>query len=239
MTSTLTKSEILADEGRFQQACSAWVSRYIGLCVSSLMHDMGQNLEECSRIFDFDYDEAMGWFQQEDWKEPVLDFINGAGLEDLETIADMVGYWDDMLDECGVPDTYTLTDEDSEERYGYVGCEAYIYDDEGEAIQAARMSVIDRIRENVKANIWRDDDYRKIADDFGLDPHTWEIYEHWIIEEGYVARLLQQYEQVVFNFGGMRIWARGTTGQSISMDYVIRQIVRELDESHWIWEEVR
>lgn len=243
MTTALTKSEILADEGRFQRACSIWVSRYIGSCVSSLMYDVGQNLEECSRIFDFDYDEAIGWFQRDDWEEPVLDFINDAGLEDLETIADMVGYWDDVLDEAGVPKIHYSENDDEEYRneewrFFADGVE-HAFDDEEEAIEAARMSVIDSIREKIKGLIESDDEFREIANHFDLDPNTWEIYEHWTIKEGYIARLLQQHSQVVFDFGGMCIWARGATGQSISMDYVIRQIVRELDESHWIWGEVR
>ena len=239
MTSTLTKSEILADEGKFQSACSTWVSRHIGDCVSSLMYDVGQNLKACSRIFDFDYEEATGWFQQEDWAEAVCGYIDGADLEDLETVAEMVGWWDDVLTEAGVPDVYTVSDEDGDERYGYIGCEADTFDDEDDAIQAARESVIDEIREKVKQCFDSDDEYREAANELNLDPNAWEVYEHWIIPKGWIARELRERGEVVFDFGGMTIWGRMTTGQSIALDGVIRDIVRNLDEDHWVWREVR
>ena len=93
----MTKQEIIKDETLFQRACGFWVERNIGQCVSSLMYDVGRNLEECSRIFDFDYDEAIGWFQSEDYSEVVSDFIDDADLDDLETIADMVEDWDGIV----------------------------------------------------------------------------------------------------------------------------------------------
>lgn len=67
----MTKNEIIADESSFQRVCGAYVRRHIGPCVSSLMYDVGRNLEECSHIFDFDYDEAIGWFQVPDYETAV------------------------------------------------------------------------------------------------------------------------------------------------------------------------
>ena len=82
------KQEILKDESRFQRACSRYVERNVICCVSSLMYDIGQNLEACSKIFDFDYDEAIGWYQRDDWEEPVAWFIRKeATLEQLQEIA--------------------------------------------------------------------------------------------------------------------------------------------------------
>lgn len=234
---TLTKAEILADEGKFQQACGLWVARNIGWCVSSLMYDVGRNLEECARIFDFDYDEAIGWFQREDWQTPVEDLIATSGLDDLERIAEKVGWWDDVLAEAGVPEVYAANED--EDRWGFTGCEADIFDDEDDAIEAARMSVIDKIREKVEALITNEDEYREITNEFNLDPYTYEVYEHWTLQERWIARELEAHGQVVFDFGGMKIWGRMTTGQSISLDYVVRKIVRGYDEEHWIWKEVR
>jgi len=234
---TLTKSEILADEGKFQDACSRYVNANVQFCVSSLMYDIGQNLEECSRIFDFDYDEAMGWFQRDDWQEPVESRIDEADLSELEDVAQIVGWWDDVLIEAGVPEVYATTIE--RDRWGFIGCEADLFDDEDEAIEAARESVIDTIREEVKALITNDSEYREVAEYFGLDPYTWEIYEHWVVDRYFAKRELETRGHVVFDFGGMTIWGRPTTGQSISLDGVIRDIVRELDDDHWVWKEVR
>ena len=234
MQTTLTKSDILADETLFQRACEKWVYRNIGQCVSSLMYDIGQNLEECSRIFDFDYDEALGWFVREDYEEPVNDFIDGADLDDLEAIAEEVGYWDDVLAESGVPEIIEVEGEEDM----FWEFDGHHFDDEDDAIEAARLSVIDTIREKVKALMY-EDEYRDIAYKFDIEPHRDEVYEHWTIPEGWTARDLEQHGQLVFDFGGMRIWCRCTTGQSISLDGCIRQIVRELDEDHWVWGETR
>lgn len=236
----LTKSEILADEGKFQEACRRYVSHNVHFCVSSLMYDIGQNLEECSRIFDFDYDEAMGWFQREDWKSPVEEFVRNADLDDLGRIADLVGWWNDVLAEAGVPEVEEVNrDEDSESEWRFVSEVEHWFDDEDDAIEAARMSVIDKIRELVSDLITTDEEYREVFDEFGLDPDTWEIYEHWVVDRYFACNELEPRGHVVFEFCGMTIWGRPTTGQAILLDGVIRDIVRELDDDHWVWREVR
>lgn len=234
MTTTLTKSEILADEGKFQQACGLWVARNIGCCVSSLMYDVGQNLEECSRIFDFDYDEAMGWFQQEDWREPVEQLIAGSDLADLEDIAERVSWWSYVVGEF--PTATEQEDEDGETFWCVDGDRFY---DEDEANQDVLERNIDKIRAKVSALVTSDNEYREIANAYNLDPETREVYEHLVLGERWAARELEAHGHVVFDFGGMTIWGRPTTGQSIALDHVVRDIVRGYDEDHWIWKEVR
>ena len=232
----MTKQEIINDETLFQRACGLWVERNIGQCVSSLMYDVGRNLEECSRIFDFDYDEAIGWFQREDFEEVVDNFIDDADLDDLETIADMVGYWSDVVGD--VPTAVAVEDEDGYENWVIPSlgiCET----DEDDANQGALVLRIDQIRTKVKALITNDAEYTEIGQHFNLDPDYNQIYEHWIIPEGWTARELKDEGQVVFDFGGMTIWGRMTTGQCISLDGVVRRIVSNLDENHWIWSSVK
>lgn len=234
MSTTLTKSEILADEGKFQQACSLWVQHNISHCVSNLMYDIGQNLEDCARIFDFDYDEALGWFVIEDWQEPVEQFIADADLDDLETIADMVGYWSEVIGDIPT----AIEKEDDDDVYYEIEALNIVDADEDEANQAALEASIDTIRAKVSALITNDDEYREIADNFNLDPEQHEVYEHWTLESRWSARDLDAQGEKTFEFGGMTIWARCTTGQSISMDGCIRSIVRGLDDNHFIWGEV-
>lgn len=232
----MTKQEIINDETLFQRACALWVERNIGQCVSSLMYDVGQNLEECSRIFDFDYDEALGWFQREDYESVVDSFIDDADLDDLEAIADMVGYWSDVIGD--VPTAVAVEDEDGYENWVIPSlgiCET----DEDDANQGALVLRIDQIRSKVKALITNDAEYTEIGQHFNLDPDYDEVYEHWIVPEGWTARELKDEGQVVFDFGGMTIWCRMTTGQCISLDGVVRRIVSNLDEDHWIWSSVK
>ena len=208
---TLTKSEIIADESRFQRACSAYVNHNVLYCVSSLMWPIGQDMETAAKLFDEDYDDMMSWFVAEDWETPVLDYIESADLDDLERIADMVGYWSDVLAEADAPE----------------GCDV-------EEWVEAHPEVLPVLRDNVKDLITSDDEYREIAEDFGLDPEQHEVYEHWLVDR-YFANELEEHGERTFGFCDLVIRGRCTTGQSISMDGVIRRIVKGLDENHWVW----
>ena len=215
----MTKQEIIQDETLFQRACGLWVERNIGQCVSSLMYDVGQNLEECSRIFDFDYDEALGWFQSEDYSEVVSDFIDDADLDDLETIADMVEDWDGIVySVLGMSPEEYAAEETSEE-------------DQTEDLKA--------LRTKVKALITNDSEYAEIGRHFNLDPDYNEVYEHWIVNSSWAADDLRAYGQIVFEFGGLTIFGRCATGQSILLDGFVRRLMRDLPDDHWIWSAVK
>ena len=215
----MTKQEIINDEIFFQRACDLWVERNIGQCVSSLMYNVGRNLEECSRIFDFDYDEALGWFQREDYSEVVSDFIDDADLDDLETIADMVGDWEgSVYSVLGMSPEEYAAEETSEE-------------DQTEDLKA--------LRTKVKALITNDSEYAEIGRHFDLDPDYDEVYEHWIVNSSWAADDLRAYGQIVFEFGGLTIFGRCATGQSLSLDGWVRRLMRDLPEDHWIWSAVK
>jgi hypothetical protein len=61
-----------------------------------------------------------------------------------------------------------------------------------------------------------------------IEPHQTEVYEHWIVSDWLAEKLKAHGERIDDDFAGMTIWARTTTGQAISMDYVIRKITKEL-----------
>ena len=211
----MTKQEIINDEILFQRACSLWVRRNIGQCVSSLMYDVGRNLEECSRIFDFDYDEALGWFQVPDYSEVVSDFIDDADLNDLETIADMVGDWEGAVySVLGMSPEEYAAEETSEE-------------DQTEDLKA--------LRPKVKALITNDSEYAEIGRHFDLDPDYDEVYEHYVVNSSWAADDLRAYGQIVFEFGGLTIFGRCATGQSLSLDGWVCRLMRDLPDDHWIW----
>lgn len=232
----MTKQEIINDETLFQRACGLWVERNIGQCVSSLMYDVGRNLEECARIFDLDYDEAIGWFQREDFESVVDSFIDDADLDDLETIADMVGDWSDVVGD--IPTAVVVEDEDGTETWVIPSlgiCET----DEDDANQGALVFHLDQIRPKVKALITNDSEYAEIGRHFDLDPDYDEVYEHWIVNSSWAADDLRAYDQIVFEFGGLTIFGRCATGQSLSLDGWVRRLMRDLSEDHWIWSAVK
>ena len=232
----MTKQEIIQDESKFQRACDLWVRRNIGECVSSLMYDVGRNLEDCSRIFDFDYDEAIGWFQVPDYEAAVDSFIDGADLEDLETIAETVGDWSDAISD--IPTAVVIEDEPNDETWAIesLGLRG---EDKDEVNQEALEASIAQIRTKVKSLITENSEYQEIAQHFNLDYDYDEVYEYYTIPEGWTARELKDEGEVVFEFGGLTIWGRMTTGQSISLDGLTRRIVKKLSDDHWIWNEVK
>lgn len=71
--------------------------------------------------------------------------------------------------------------------------------------------------------------WRDAFDSLGFDqPDGREIYEHWLVTDWFAEKLSERGESVVRDFAGLTIWGRSTTGQAISMDSVIRAIVRDL-----------
>ena len=58
--------------------------------------------------------------------------------------------------------------------------------------------------------------------------------EYWIVSDWLADKLIKKGESVQKDFYGLTVWGRFTSGQSISIDYVIQQIAKEL----WDIEEV-
>lgn len=67
-----------------------------------------------------------------------------------------------------------------------------------------------------------------VCDQNCADPYYWEVYEYWAVNECLSRHLILQGEKVDTDFAGFHVWARTTTGQSISLDDVIIRIYREL-----------
>lgn len=189
----MSKAECMADEVKFQRACSNLVSRGVIYCVSSLMYDIGQNLEASAKIFDFDYDEAIDWYGREDYEEPVEEYIRGLSREEV------VKYL------------------------------------EGRSIQRRDEESIEILREAMFEDV-KTESLEDFARKNRIEPYEIEVYEHWIVDSWF-ARQLEAHGEVVFEFDNMTIWGRCTTGQGISQDGVVREIVREQEDYSWIWEE--
>jgi len=214
------KQTVLADAILFQRACSEWVNRNIGHSVSSVMSHIGNNLEKCSEIFDFDYDEALGWFQVPDNEEAVAQFIlEGADFDQLAEAAEIAGYWDDALSSVGVEQEMWHTDTDVEAEVQTQGKEKEL-----------RQAVLDLFT--------NEEEFARAVSEFNLEPDYREVYEHWLLNGSWSANDLQDQGETVFELRNLWIWARTTTGQSISMDYCISLVLKSLPADHYIWNHV-
>lgn len=218
-----TKQEVINDESKFQRVCDAFVRRNVIQCVSSLISDIGKNIEAACKMFDLDYDEVIGWFQKDDYEEAVSDFIlNEADIYQLEWVADNCGYWRDVIGGMGYGESCDTVELDGDP------------DDFEGWIKNQDDACKNKLRESVLALVSTPDEYRMIAKEYDLEPYTLEVFEHYIVDPYFGDQLIEVGE-IVFEFANMAIWGRCTTGQSISIDSVVCGIVKNLDEGHWVW----
>ena len=73
--------------------------------------------------------------------------------------------------------------------------------------------------------------------EFDLDNIEWprdtetdepvEVFEWWIVS-GWLGRKLESKDELIIKCGTVTIWGRTTTGQHITMDYVIEKIYENL-----------
>jgi len=269
----MTKNDIVVDgkvvdESEFQRACDRYVQQNIVCCVSSLMYDIGKNLEQSAEIFDFDCDEAYGWFSRPDYETAATNFIENADLDDLETIADEHGYWDAVVGEVKgalgdkLLNHYKITyhdagdisgDSESYEEYWAVSEADAIkqfkasrfcnedtevtdieVDEEHEDWFETQPEAMDLLREGVAKLVTTNQEYQWVCENFNQDYDYDEVYEHWVVQEQF-ARELRDQGYVVFEFGGMTVYGRMTTGQSMSLDWNVRNAVMQMPDYAYVW----
>jgi len=56
-----------------------------------------------------------------------------------------------------------------------------------------------------------------------------EVFEWWIVSP-YLASRLKNRNELIIDYGINKIWGRTTTGQSITLDWVIEDIYKQLKE---------
>jgi hypothetical protein len=88
---------------------------------------------------------------------------------------------------------------------------------------------------NLIEGIWRYDgceieyeDAQELCEEEGISPHEREVFEHWSVSAWLASELENRGEKIARDWYGHHIWARTTTGQAISIDAVIEDIVRAM-----------
>lgn len=69
--------------------------------------------------------------------------------------------------------------------------------------------------------------WKECCETVGIDLEGREVFEHWAVS-GWLAGELQERGETVVNADAwnLEIWARTTTGQAISMDWVIQDVAK-------------
>lgn len=70
--------------------------------------------------------------------------------------------------------------------------------------------------------------WQELCEEFDIEPYQREIFEHWIVSDWLGRKLEAKGERVDFDFAGLTVWGRTTTGQAIYMDRVIEEIHNDL-----------
>ena len=125
-------------------------------------------------------------------------------------------YSDEILSVCVVDDYesaayeegWRITDDDS--RNGFVA-------------RNGENNTVDLTACTDEAEAWRE-----LCEAKSIDPHTIEAYEHWLISDWLADKLAAHGEMVSKDIHGLTVWGRCTTGQSILLDEVIKDIYNEL-----------
>lgn len=219
-----------------QELARQLVEREVYYCVSNLMYGINKIMWDCRGFKDAfgDYpDDLLALYQQDDWETPGRHFVEeDADLSQLEEIADKYGYWSDVLEESNVPIVEEF-ERNEDTLYVVAGKLETEYDDEDAARDAAIDSVLPAIREKVAALVDAEArGWQEVCDEYGLDPETHEVYEHWLVSS-WLARKLEAEGEVVGEFAGLTIWGRTTTGQAIYIDGVIETITAETYPEEW------
>lgn len=231
-----------------QELAGRLVQREVVCCVSSLMTGVMRlsqlvSYEEMQDALSTDSDELSKLFVRQDYEEAARAFImDDADLDQLEEIAEQHGYWRDVLADAKVPEVWADDpDEDGDRFWGLKDSNAVhdaVYADEDDAREAAIESVLPAIRACVWGLVNTDDEFRWVCNEYNLDTDQLEVYEHWVISD-WLQRKLAEKGEITGDVCGLTIWGRCTSGQSISLDGVIREITQELWPEEWSREKER
>jgi hypothetical protein len=227
-------------EGIRQDLCTRLVQREIVCCASSLMSGIAAIMHDVPYktfhdAFCTDTDEVQELFSSPGYTEAARQFImDDADVEQLEEVADEHGYWSDIIDECLPEVSEGPPDEDGDTQWTFKGNTSGVgFADEDDAREAA----IDHVLPKIRAQVWdlvdsTADAAQEVCSEYNLDYDYNEVYEHWVVSD-WLQRKLASHGEITGDFGGLTIWGRCCTGQSISMDHVIREISAELWPEEW------
>ncbi|WP_370677619.1 hypothetical protein [Pleomorphomonas sp. PLEO] len=86
-----------------------------------------------------------------------------------------------------------------------------------------------QFRDSTDGQSWACSGWQELCEEFDIEPHEWEVFEHWIVSDWLADRLAEHGEKVDKDFAGLTVWARTCTGQGVASDSVIEKITAELN----------
>ena len=74
-------------------------------------------------------------------------------------------------------------------------------------------------------------DWETLCWENNIDPVLTDALEHWLVSDWLADNLEAAGEMIIRDFMGLTIWGRRTSGQAISIDYVICKIYNEMQNT--------
>lgn len=241
------KQRVLADAHLFQEACRI-----------AIREGLGQNIWEVvsaaqshPAAFSLDEGDVFEWSEVKDLYEAVRSYLaNEADADELETAADIVGYWSDVKDTAKVPQVVEVLVEDGLEyeyhltienktTMGLITCDAgaHVLDEEDDANELAVLSVSDAIADAIM-DLATGDEVEEIAEELGIEPDTCEVYEYYSIEGYQLKKYLESHGELVFRLAGFDVWGRTCTGQAVYIDGWVGSYINSFEDNDPLWEQV-
>ena len=212
-------------ESKRQDLATRLVKNEVYYCVSSLVSTLSNLAQNASgttlrnECLDWEED-ILPLLEWVDYEEALRQYVmDDADLDDLESLVEECGYWDNLVDESGYT-TYLSEFDPTPEKDEADEFSEWINAEQGRESKF-REAVADFLIEN--------GDVKDLCQSYDVDVDDFRnpCYEHWIVSS-WLARKLEERGEVVGELCGLTIWGRGATGQSICMDHVIRCIIEEL-----------
>lgn len=243
------KQRVLADTRLFQEACRIAIREGLGQSIWQLV----SAAQSHPAAFSLDEGDVCEWSEVKDFSDAVRSYLaNEADADELETAADIVGYWSDVKDTAKVPKVVEVLVEDGEgdTKYEYhltienetkvgritYGAGVHALDDEYDANELAVLSVQDAIADAIM-DLATGDEVEEIAEELGVEPDTSEVYEYYSIEGYRLKKFLESQGELVFHLAGFDVWGRTCTGQAVYIDGWVGSYINSFEDDDPLWEQ--
>lgn len=203
------------------------VHREVYYCVSCLVADLAKIVPQLPysvlKGTSLDEDDLRDLMQRRDYETAVDNYIDAMDRDDLVQ----------ALEEVGVEDERDEEDIRAAARRAATaegGNPELVDEDAIDELIDTWPGILDAdLKIKLFKHLEDEDEFETFANEHGIEPEYDDVYEHWIVSS-WLAEKLEEKGEVVGEVAGLTIWGRCTTGQMISMDWVVQQIHKDLVE---------
>jgi hypothetical protein len=189
-----------SDSPENQRIRDRLVSRNVKMCCSTLIDTLAKAGPDLMEKLYIDFGDLASVMAQPDYEQAVMEWIeDDASIDDLVE-AELIEKPKDDEDDCQI--------ENAGDTLRKV------------AARNARKLAADQLRD-----LYNDQDIARTSNTDDI-----EALEHWVVDDWFATKLAEHGEMASTDIfpDGWAVWGRATSGQAISIDYVIQQIAASM-----------